>query len=116
MLKVKEVVSYKIESLVGVSVPEALGLAILTGEGDVDALFAIADIAHAWKQQFSDGGRSMQLKSEAEGEPVIHMIILSGGESVRLMVEKTDDCGELAVLASGVWTSRELVDMLEIEV
>lgn len=115
MLKVKEVVSYKIENLAELSIPEIIGLAVMSADGDEEALLAISDIAHAWKCSYSDDGTHMRLESETGIEPSIDLIIASNGTEIKLMIENRP-YDERVVLVSDVWSVDNLTDMIDTEV
>ena len=115
MLKVKEVVSYKIENLAELSIPEVIGLAVMSADGDEEALYAISDIAHAWKCSYSDDGTHMHLESENGVEPSIDLIIISGGTEIRLIIESRP-YDERTVHVSDVWSIDNLTTIIDIEV
>lgn len=115
MLKVKEVVSYKIENLAELSIPEVIGLAVMSADGDEEALLAISDIAHAWKCSYSDSGTHMRLQSETGVEPSIDLIITSGGTEIKLIIESCPH-DERVVLISDAWSVNNLTDMIDSEV
>ena len=115
MLKVKEVVSYKIENLAELSIPEVIGLAVMSADGDEEALCAISDIAHAWKCSYSDSGTHMRLESETGIEPSIDLIIVSNGTEIKLIIESRL-YDERVVVVSDVWSVNNLTDMVDTEV
>lgn len=115
MLKVKEVVSYKIENLAELSIPEVIGLAVMSADGDEEALLAISDIAHVWKSSYSDSGTHMHLESEVGVEPSIDLIIVSNGTEIKLIIESRPH-DERAVLVSDVWSVDTLTAMVDTEV
>lgn len=116
MLKVKEITSYKIETLAGLSVPEAFGLAIMIAEGDEEAALAIADIACSWKCVYSGNGRMMTLSSDKEDKPAIQFVIGAEGKEVHIIVESISYDNERVAIVSDTWPVEDLVDILEVEI
>jgi hypothetical protein len=115
MLKVKEVVSYKIENLAELSILEVLGLAVISAGGDEEALYAVSDIAHSRKCSYSDDGTHMRLEAERGIEPSIDLIVVSGGTEIKLMIESRP-YDERVVHVSDVWSVDKLTTMVDTEV